>query len=612
MDEISPKRTEEDNPQHVTENMSEIPPKEPDEVTDLMAMEEGVRAQTPDKNTYSNSKKENGPQGEENVRKESPQMDTAQHYLDDNFSDVMRSSVLGSNVSLLFNTTTFNTTHNDQKVTLDWILPDGKNSQLETLRDKHIADFPAPGENTGVMLVHLPDLEPFYNTEEFLVDLQSGELFVKLNDRWHPAGLTCKKRNFEVDSLMALIQHVSIKLKNKIYRRKEEQTNVLTLDPSEAQLPPLPFIPRAENYVSHDKPMSPTMRRNYIKDRAQAAVTYITEYGNTTLWSLEKRAPLHKLTQCLQIVFGRVNTVRKAVDKAIENDDEIRRKKCMRYLKPPKRFPVPEDMESEETATWINWIHMETQAMLEDLNEEIRLQNEADDPFSQHIVYAPTKSAQKPMEFQSYREPVGKHRTNSEIPPDRHEQQLEEKLASPLPIENTSKPLPQRINNRCGEIPPVIREVRSKPPTYTAKTNNIRRQINYDNMNWDGNNTSYMPLLSGGQQIAPDHFSVNDSTDIRLCYRCGEEGHVRKYCNTNVPCEFCKSYTHHTSVCRSYANFMRAHPMVSSRRTSPAQTSRQQEWAQEPNDEAITSGIRVQNNEDQREGERRRELSEIT
>ena len=609
---ILPKQTDEDNPQYVTENTNEIPPKEPDEVTDLMAMEEGARAQTPNKNTYSNSKRENGPQDEDNLQKESPQMDTAQHYLDDNFSDVMRSSVLGSNVSSLFNTTTFNTTHNDQKVTLDWILPDGKNSQLDTLRDKHIADFPAPGGNTGAMLVHLPDLEPFYNKKEFLVDLQSGEQFMKLNDRWHPAGLMCNKRNFEVDSLIALIQHASIKLKNKIYGRREEQTTVLTLDSSEAQPPPLPFILRAENYVLHYKPMSPTMRKNYTKDRAQAAVTYITEYGNSTLWSLEKWASLHKLTQCLQIVFGRVNAVRKAVDEAIENDDEIRRKKCMCYLKPPERFPVPEDMESEETTTWINWIHMETQAMLEDLNEEIRLQNEADDPCSQHIMYAPTKSAQKQMEFQSNQEPVRKRRANGEIPPDRHGQQLEEKLASPLPVENMSKPLPQRINNQCGEIPPVTREVRSKPPTYTAKTNNIRRQINYDNMNWDGNNTSYMKLPSGRQQIVPDHFSINDSTDIRLCYRCGGERHIRKYCNTNVHCEFCKSYTHHMSVCRSYTNFVRAHPMASSRRTSPTQTDRQREWAQEPNDEAITSGIRIQNNEDQREGERRRELLEIT
>ena len=68
-DKILPKRREENNPQHVTENRDEIPPKEPNEVTDLMAMEEGARAQTPDKNTYSNSKKENGPQGKKICRK---------------------------------------------------------------------------------------------------------------------------------------------------------------------------------------------------------------------------------------------------------------------------------------------------------------------------------------------------------------------------------------------------------------------------------------------------------------------------------------------------------------------------------------------------------------
>ena len=55
--------------------------------------------------------------------------------------------------------------------------------------------------------------------------------------------------------------------------------------------------------------------------------------------------------------------------------------------------------------------------------------------------------------------------------------------------------------------------------------------------------------------------------------------------------------------------------MASSRRTSPAQINRQQEWAQETNEEAITSDIRAQSNEentDEREGGRRRELSNIT
>ena len=414
---------------------------------------------------------------------------------------------------------------------------------------------------------------------------------------------------------MALIQHASIRLKNKIYGREEDQTTILTLDPTETQPLPLPFIPSVANYTLHSKPMSPTMRKIYIKDRAQAAVTYITEYGNTTLWSLENLVPLHKLMQRLQVVFGRVDAVRKAVDEVIEKDDEIRRKKCMHYLKPPKRFPRPEDMESEETATWINWIHMETQALLEDLNEEIKLQNTADDPFTKHIIYAPMQSIQKTIEFQDSQQPVRKQKVNSEILPGRQERQIEEKLVSPLPTENMSKPLPQRTSNQHSEIPPTTRDVRNKPPTYTTRTGNTRRQINYDSMNWDGNNTSYMSLPLGRQQVVLEQFSINDTTDIRLCYRCGEEGHIRKYCNTNVHCEFCKLYTHHTSVCRSYANFMRAHPMASSRRTSLAQANRQQEWTQEPNEEVLTSNIKTQNfeeNTEEREGQRRRELSEIT
>ena len=119
-------------------------------------------------------------------------------------------------MSSLFNTTAFNTTHNEHRVTLDWVILDGKNSCLEMLKDKHIMDFPAPGGKTGAMLVHLPDLEPFCNTSEFLIDLQSGKLFVKLQNKWHPAGLACRKRDFEVNQLMALIQHASIKLKNNL------------------------------------------------------------------------------------------------------------------------------------------------------------------------------------------------------------------------------------------------------------------------------------------------------------------------------------------------------------------------------------------------------------
>ena len=160
-------------------------------------------------------------------------------------------------MSSLFNTTAFNTTHNEHKVTLDLVIPDSRNSRLEGLKDKHIMNFPALGGETGAMLVHLPDLELFYNTKEFLIDLHSGELFVTLQNKWHPAGLTCRKQDFEVEQLMAMIQHASIRLKNSLY--KDDNTEVLVLDPAKAQPLPLPFIPDIGNYITQDKPMSSTM-----------------------------------------------------------------------------------------------------------------------------------------------------------------------------------------------------------------------------------------------------------------------------------------------------------------------------------------------------------------
>ena len=310
--------------------------------------------------------------------------------------------------------------------------------------------------------------------------------------------------------------------------------------------------------------------------------------------------PGYKLKQCLQVIFGRTNALREVIDKAIEQDDKLRRKKCMRYLRPPKRFPAPEEMDNEETATWIRWIHQETHALLEDLNEEARLQSDMDDPFTKDVIYA-----------------TGDQLIN-EISPKDHTQQPEEKPASPLPMGRVNLPLPQRIHNRCGEIPPEhkgTRDLRGKPLVHNMRNNNTRRQINYDNVQWEGNDTSYLQLLNMRQQIGLEQFSLNDTTDIRLCHRCRGEGHIRKYCNINIHCDFSKSYSHHTSVCRSYANFVRAHPMASSRRTSPAHMGKQNEWTQPTVEMERTETTRQQKYDElpeESDPARRRDISEIT
>ena len=172
--------------------------------------------------------------------------------------------------------------------------------------------------------------------------------------------------------------------------------------------------------------------------------------------------------------------------------------------------------------------------------------------------------------------------------------------------------------DRCGKIPPinkVVRDIRGKPPAHSTRVNNNRHQINYNNVPWDGNDTSYLQLPNTRQQTGLEQFSMNDMTDIRLCHRCGGEGHIRKYCSVNVHCDFCKSYSHHTSVCRSYANFVRAHPMTSSRRTSPAHANKQMDWTQ-PTVQTERMDTARQQKYDETIGEsdpiRRRDISEIT
>ena len=61
-----------------------------------------------------------------------------------------------------------------------------------------------------------------------------------------------------------------------------------------------------------------------------------------------------------------------------------------------------------------------------------------------------------------------------------------------------------------------------------------------------------MPLPNGRQQTALEQFSINDTMDIRLCYRCGEEGHIENTA-TQMSIVISASHTHTT---HQYAGHM--------------------------------------------------------
>ena len=62
-----------------------------------------------------------------------------------------------------------------------------------------------------------------------------------------------------------------------------------------------------------------------------------------------------------------------------------------------------------------------------------------------------------------------------------------------------------------------------------------------------------------------------ESTTLRKCWRCGEEGHSKKGCNRQVSCTFCQVYSHATKACKKYASFVRNSQGTSSKRTTPIQ-----------------------------------------
>ena len=65
--EIPPIQADKNSLPHTTPNLNKIPPKEPQKVTDLVAMEEGEIVEMPNKNTQHMHMREHKPQSDENL-----------------------------------------------------------------------------------------------------------------------------------------------------------------------------------------------------------------------------------------------------------------------------------------------------------------------------------------------------------------------------------------------------------------------------------------------------------------------------------------------------------------------------------------------------------------
>ena len=310
--------------------------------------------------------------------------DLLDQYMDENYADVLRTSLL--NPSSYLSLPSVKTSPQQTQLRLmamDWYVPDGSNRRIVEVPEKKIADFRSPGGGTGALILTLTHLLLHYNTTKYLIDIDTGEVFGWIANQWRRTGLYCSSQPFVISELTAMTTRCSAAL--QIDLEQEQQTNVIQLAgagrTNTIPLPPLPLLPEPDAYVQQRDAMMPNMRRNYVRDRTQAALTYISEYETAQKWERDPQYDEQQVRQWLQIIYGKADQVKQRIDTALNNDDIHRRRRVMRTLGLPKRFPQPQNMKNSSVTTWITWMRDESNELIAAIDEEIARRRDPDDPF---------------------------------------------------------------------------------------------------------------------------------------------------------------------------------------------------------------------------------------
>ena len=315
------------------------------------------------------------------VPREESLVKTIDQFLDENYEDVLRTSNIQTNFSL---------SASDRNLTgrpvlpLGWIVADGTNQTLEEIKDKKISNDCSPGGGqAGAVVMTLQRLEPYYGTQFFLVDLETGEMFAYIRQQWRRSGVYCSNQPFVINDLIPKIERHGQVMWAEL--EAEQQTLLVDIRRSPRHFevpPPLPAMDEPAVYILHSDVMQVNTRKNYVRDRMRAALIYISEYAETKRMMTEGRYNNEELLVRLRAVFGRVDQVREHIDRALQQDDAHCRKRDMRFLMLPTRFPRPESMSQGDIAVWTNWIREETDEIMKQLEEERDSRSDPDDPFN--------------------------------------------------------------------------------------------------------------------------------------------------------------------------------------------------------------------------------------
>ena len=196
-------------------------------------------------------------------------VNTIDQFLDENYEDVLRTSNIQTNFSL---------SASDRNLTgrpvllLGWIVPDGTNRTLEEIKDKKISNDQSPGGGqAGAVVMTLSRLEPYFGTQFFLVDLETGEMFAYIQQQWRRAGLYCSNKPFVIKDLIPKVECHGQVMWTEL--EAEQQTPLVDIRRSPGRFevpPPLPAMDEPAVYVLHPDVMQVNTRKK-LRERQNAS-----------------------------------------------------------------------------------------------------------------------------------------------------------------------------------------------------------------------------------------------------------------------------------------------------------------------------------------------------
>ena len=177
-------------------------------------------------------------------------VNTIDQFLDENYEDVLRTSNIQTNFSL---------SASERNLTgrpvlpLGWIVPDGTNRTLEEIKDKKISNDHSPGGGqAGAVVITLQRLEPYFGTQFFLVDLETGEMFAYIRQQWRRTGLYSSNKPFVINDLITKVERQGQAMWTEL--EAEDQTPLVNIRrlPGRFEVPPpLPAMDEPAMYVLH-------------------------------------------------------------------------------------------------------------------------------------------------------------------------------------------------------------------------------------------------------------------------------------------------------------------------------------------------------------------------